>query len=242
MGDTVGQYSDTSAEKHKSKYLPLTVDQECNLARAWQQNGDIDARNRLVCQYMTLAEGRAAYFARKTSVPFEDLKNEILLSLIEATDRFNPELGVRFGTYANWWVQIGVNNCLGRANVVMSPTKRYKERKANGSLTCISLDAPIGNEDDGMTMLDAMACPTDYEALIENNIWRSEHRQRLERAMTGLTARERQVISMRYLERDYVPDLGTVGAALKISRERVRQIEARARAKILQRIKIQGWN
>lgn len=231
-----------SAIKYKSKYQPLTVDQECDLARAWQQRGDIDARNRLVFQYMSLAEGRAAYFARKTRVPVEDLLNEILLSLIEATDRFNPELGVRFGTYAQWWVQIGVNNCLGRANVVMSPTKRYKERKANGSLTCISLDAPIGGEDDGMTMLDAMACPTDYEALIENNIWRSEHRQRLEKAMSGLTARERQVISMRYLERDHVPDLGTVGAALKISRERVRQIEAKARAKILQRIKIQGWN
>lgn len=234
----MGQFLSKSAIKYKSKYQPLTVDQECDLARAWQQRGDIDARNRLVFQYMSLAEGRAAYFARKTSVPVEDLLNEILLSLIEATDRFNPELGVRFGTYAQWWVQIGVNNCLGRANVVKSPTKRHKEHR----LTCISLDAPIGDEDDGMTMLDAMACPTDYEALIENNIWRSEHRQRLERAMSGLTARERQVISMRYLERDYVPDLGTVGAALKITRERVRQIEARARAKILQRIKIQGWN
>lgn len=238
----MGQFLSKSAIKYKSKYQPLTVDQECDLARAWQQRGDIDSRNRLVFQYMSLAEGRAAYFARKTRVPVEDLLNEILLSLIEATDRFNPELGVRFGPYAQWWVQIGVNNCLGRANIVMSPTKRYKERKANGSLTCISLDAPIGDEDDGMTMLDAMACPTDYEALIENNIWRSEHRQRLEKAMSGLTARERQVISMRYLERDHVPDLGTVGAALKISRERVRQIEAKARAKILQRIKIQGWN
>lgn len=81
----------------------LDVDTESALARAWKEDGDVDARNRLVTAYLRLAIGKASAFKRYGH-PWHDLVQEASIGLMKATEKFDPDLGVRFSTYAHWWV------------------------------------------------------------------------------------------------------------------------------------------
>lgn len=95
-----------------------------------------------------------------------------------------------------------------------------------------SLDAPLGAEG-GLTVADTIACerPTPEEAALEGD----ERRFRsaaLGRALAALPERERRIIEDRHLQDDERPILRELGAGLGVSKERVRQIEKRALARL----------
>jgi len=109
----------------------------------------------------------------------------------------------------------------------ISQVKRMKNIRAGS----ISLDAPIGSEDDS-TMFDLIEdtkSPQPYE-----NVALLELRGELENAMSELTVREQKILSMRFgmnCDRPYT--LEEVGAELRLTRERVRQIEVRALSRMM---------
>jgi RNA polymerase primary sigma factor len=98
--------------------------------------------------------------------------------------------------------------------------------------TDVSLSDPVGqNEDDsrelGETLPQQMVPPVDYELLHE------AMRAQLEKALADLDPKERQVMQLRFgLEGGEPKTLQQVGEALGLSRERVRQIESRAKEKL----------
>jgi RNA polymerase sigma-B factor len=65
----------------------------------YRRQGRVDQRNDLVEEYLPLARGFARRFARR-GVPLEDLEQVARLALIGAVERFDPEVGVRFVTFA----------------------------------------------------------------------------------------------------------------------------------------------
>jgi RNA polymerase primary sigma factor len=90
----------------------LTPAQEAAFARRLKR-GDRTARDALIRHNLRFVVWVAKRYAR-CGVPLEDLVNEGNLGLVEATRRFDIDRGVRFLTYANWWVKQAILAYLGR--------------------------------------------------------------------------------------------------------------------------------
>lgn len=87
----------------------LSAETEALLARAWREQGDERARDRLVLAHRALAWAAAAR-AGKGGRPDEDLIQQANLGLLKAADRFDPDMGFRFSTYATWWVRAEIQD------------------------------------------------------------------------------------------------------------------------------------
>ncbi|SEO02761.1 RNA polymerase, sigma 32 subunit, RpoH [Salinihabitans flavidus] len=87
----------------------LDAETELDLARAWRDHRDETALHRLVTAYMRLAISMAAKF-RRYGVPMNDLIQEAGLGLMKAAEKFDPERGVRFSTYAVWWIRASIQD------------------------------------------------------------------------------------------------------------------------------------
>jgi RNA polymerase primary sigma factor len=94
----------------------------------------------------------------------------------------------------------------------------------------ISLDRPIGEGEDGCFGEFVQDTGTEAPHKLANN---SQLRERIEELLKTLTYREREIIRLRYgLADGYSYTLEEVGRIFKVTRERVRQIEAKAVAKL----------
>jgi RNA polymerase sigma-32 factor len=82
----------------------LSRDRELSLARRWRDGDDTEALHELVRAYTRLVVSLAARF-RSYGLPMGDLVQEGNVGLMQAAARFEPERGVRFSTYAAWWIR-----------------------------------------------------------------------------------------------------------------------------------------
>ena len=82
----------------------LTRDHEFELAHRWRTHGDTAALHELVRAYTRLVVSIAARF-RHYGLPVGDLVQEGNVGLMQAAARFEPDRGVRFSTYAAWWIR-----------------------------------------------------------------------------------------------------------------------------------------
>ncbi|KPP81969.1 MAG: RNA polymerase sigma-32 factor [Oceanicaulis sp. HLUCCA04] len=87
----------------------LEREEELALATAWRDNGDEEALHKLTTAYMRLVIAVAARF-RQYGLPFPDLVQEGNIGLMQAAARFEPERGVRFSTYATWWIRSSIQD------------------------------------------------------------------------------------------------------------------------------------
>src|SRR5690606_30517807 len=106
----------------------LDAETELELARAWRNSGDEKALHRLVNAYMRLAISMAARY-RRYGAPMPDLIQEASLGLMKAADKFDPERGVRFSTYAVWWIKASIQDYVMR-NWSMVRTGSTSSQKA----------------------------------------------------------------------------------------------------------------
>ena len=100
--------------------------------------GDPEARQRLVEKNLRLAVAVAKKF-RGQGLPFEDLIQEGNIGLMKAVDKFDPEMGNRFSTYATWWIRQSIQRAIGdKGREIRIPAhmneKLRKVRKAQGEL------------------------------------------------------------------------------------------------------------
>ncbi len=97
--------------RSSERNLPmLTAEEELRLARAWKEEGDVDARNRLVAAFMPLAAATARRYTKGNQPPDADLIQQAQIGLIKAADRFDPDKGFRFSTYAAWWLRAEIQD------------------------------------------------------------------------------------------------------------------------------------
>ncbi|RYH08320.1 RNA polymerase factor sigma-32 [Tropicimonas sp. IMCC6043] len=87
----------------------LDAETELGLARAWRDERDVAALHRLVTAYMRLAISMATKF-RRYGAPMGDLIQEASLGLLKAAEKFDPDRGVRFSTYAVWWIKASIQD------------------------------------------------------------------------------------------------------------------------------------
>jgi len=86
------------------RYQPLTREEERELARLYRDTGDREALFRLITANLMLVV-RVALSFRRAARNLLDLIQEGNVGLLQAIQRFDPELGVRLPTYAAWWIR-----------------------------------------------------------------------------------------------------------------------------------------
>ncbi|MCC6740121.1 MAG: RNA polymerase sigma factor RpoD/SigA [Planctomycetia bacterium] len=99
----------------------LTPEEEKQLGRL-VQNGDKAARERMIRANLRLVVSIAKKY-RNRGMTFLDLIEEGNLGLLKAVERFDPERGVKFGTYGTWWIKQAIQRALmDTAPAVRIPT------------------------------------------------------------------------------------------------------------------------
>ena len=243
----------------------LTAEQETSLGRK-ARRGCLESRERLVATNLRLVVSVAKRFAGR-GVPLLDLIQEGNLGLMKAVDRFDPERGYRFSTYATWWIRQAVarglasqgrsvrlpvhagealNRALGEAARLRQTLGREASpeeigcglnlsaaqvtRIMNAAIDPMSLDSPISDAE-GSTLVDVVA--DDGRARPDDEALGRLSRQEVEKLLSTLSERERDVVRLRYgFTGDRPHSLEEVARALSVTRERVRQIEKASLTKL----------
>jgi RNA polymerase sigma-32 factor len=106
-------FSDQTMSRKAMKAELLDAETELRLAYAWRDERDEQALHRLITAYMRLAISMASKF-RRYGAPMNDLIQEASLGLMKAADKFDPDRGVRFSTYAVWWIKASIQDYVMR--------------------------------------------------------------------------------------------------------------------------------
>lgn len=195
--------------------IPLMTREEEILEARKAIAGDIAARNRLVTANLRFVLSMAFRY-RRSGVPLMDLVSAGCLGTLVAAGKFDPDVGVRFITYAGHWIQQGVLSTIA----------------GNDDPRTISLDTPV-NSDDQLTINDVLAAD---ERPFENALSDLDFDQLLAYPSV-LTDRERRCLGLRY--RDDMT-LKRTGEALGITKNRTSEIETRALYKLRRFLHTEG--
>ena len=270
--------SDTTLSRRALKAELLDAETELQLAYAWRDQRDEAALHRLITAYMRLAISMASKF-RRYGAPMNDLIQEAGLGLMKAADKFDPDRGVRFSTYAVWWIKASIQDYVMRNwsmvrtgstssqkslffNMRRVQARLEREAQAAGenldrhqlrqmiatevgvplhdvemmegrlSGSDFSLNATQSSEDEGREWIDALEDDGAQAAeTVEHRHDTDTLREWLLCALNALNERERFIVRERKL-RDAPRTLESLGQELKLSKERVRQLEAAAFTKM----------
>lgn len=110
---TAEQYAGSKLIKAAIAAPYLEREEEHELAVSWSENKDQEALHKLTSAHMRLVISVAAKF-RRYGLAMNDLIQEGHIGLLEAAARFDPYRGVRFSTYATWWIRASIQDYILR--------------------------------------------------------------------------------------------------------------------------------
>jgi len=233
--------------------------------------GEDSARKALIEANLRFVVSVALQY-RRYGIRLADLIAEGNLGLMVASNKFDPDRGTRFVTYAGYWIRALILDLVVRASSMVGGgsgplrSKLYfrlrRERARAGNLTQdtsernIMLAEKFNTTEERMEemlrRLDARDVSLDQTVFTESGVTlietiesdgvhpedqlmttRTESREhaRLAAALGKLDPRERFIVEQRYMQ-DEEASLADIGRTLGVSRERARQLEARAKQKL----------
>ncbi len=228
----------------------LQAEEEARIAKRYYSSKSLEDAHKLVTSNLRYVVKIALEY-RHYGTRLADLIQEGNIGLMVAVKKFNPYKGFRLITYATWWIRSHIQDfILKTSNLVKRNTRALKKllfyKKDNdnvngavdstGLLRELSLDAPISGDssgkDDRTAFIDMLAdTDNDPELFVSENESRAIAGRDLGNALLMLNDNERIVVEKRFLE-DPALSLKAIGDMLGISKERVRQIEERAKQKL----------
>ena len=129
--------------KEIQRFPMLDPQEEYMLAKHWREAGDRDAAHRLIISHLRLV-AKIARGYRGYGLPIADLISEGHVGLMQAVERFEPERGFRFSTYAVWWIKAAIQEYILRSwsLVKMGTTANHKKlffnlRKAKSRISVL---------------------------------------------------------------------------------------------------------
>jgi RNA polymerase primary sigma factor len=246
----------------KIEKIPLlTREEEVDLATR-AQAGNQEALDKLIRSNLRYVVSVARKYIG-CGLSLADLINEGNIGLIQAAKRFDPTRGVKFITYAVWWIRQAIMHALaeqggtvrlplkqmGTLHKIADSYRQYIHRTgvepSNTELgkeldlppeevetilrvyrSYLSLDAPISNDGDvsHLDLLQSKTLPSVEETYIKSTLTAE-----INELLSQLPPREQQILRMRFGFDDEAKTLEEIGKMLGLSRERVRQIEKRAK-------------
>lgn len=251
----------------------LTAEEELAIARRVRA-GDFAARQIMIERNLRLVVNIAKHYLNR-GIPLLDLVEEGNLGLIHALEKFDPERGFRFSTYATWWIRQNIErSIMNQSRTIRLPVHVVKELnqvlrvrrnlEASGSGECsledlaarlerpleevrallalsehtASLDAPLDIDPSlsiGESLADEQARQPDL------HIQDAEVECLMREWMSRLNDKQRMVIRHRYgLDDCDLMTLEELASALKLTRERVRQIQLEALGLLRRAIRRKG--
>jgi RNA polymerase primary sigma factor len=170
-------------------------------------------------------------------MPLPDLIQEGNIGLMQAVQKFDHRRGCRFSTYAIPWIWQAINRAVNdQSRIVRLPghvvddlTKKIESLLELSSSGPVFFETPVG-EDGGQLgdFIEDQEIPQPEEQSTASLL-----REELSRKLESLTPRERHVIELRFgLNNEYSRTLAEIGIELGLSKERIRQIEKEALAKL----------
>ena len=125
------------------RFPMLERQEEYMLAKRWREHGDRDAAHKLVTSHLRLVTKIASDY-RGYDVPISEVISEGNIGLLQAVERFEPEKGFRFTTYAMWWIKAAIQGYILRSwsLVKMGTTANQKKlffnlRKAKSKISAL---------------------------------------------------------------------------------------------------------
>jgi RNA polymerase sigma-32 factor len=109
----MSQVSDSLSKllRATKRISPLEAEEELRLFKQWQTNGDPRAKSRIIEASMRHVVSLAIMY-RNYPIHTEDLVSEGSLGLMHALEKFKPEMGNRFITYAAYWIKAFMHNAI----------------------------------------------------------------------------------------------------------------------------------
>ncbi len=110
------------------RFPMLDPQEEYTLAKRWREDGDRAAAHKLVTSHLRLV-AKIAKSYRGYGLPIADIISEGHVGLMQAVERFEPEKGFRFATYAVWWIKAAIQEYILRSwsLVRMGTTANHKK-------------------------------------------------------------------------------------------------------------------
>ncbi len=137
----------------------------------------------------------ARKYERYYGVEYDDLVQEGCIGLLRAREKYNPKKGKRFSTYAYHWIRSGMLTYIQEKTRIIRLPRNVAAKDMTGEKgnhkEPVSLDAPLYDEADSVSIQEVIADPLDMVKMLESVVYVSD-------LVKKLRPREQEIVRLRY--------------------------------------------